>query len=218
MIGILNPYCHEIIIMKRSFFALGLLFSMASVSANTCNKSDIDHYLKSGFSHAQVVQLCGTKPATATALVMPAKDVRPLANSPYAATTNNQIFFKSAIKAHKVEIAADKLVYFNNECMEFGVEDMTGEKDSLCRDVKTTIDYQGLSVIQTQTEIPLIQKSHLIMRGNISRELLQVDNIPARHKKAFFEDFATAPKTIDIPFRKGFDPKNIARRLMAHSR
>jgi hypothetical protein len=205
-------------IMKRSLFAISLLFLIAaSASANTCSKSDIDHYLKSGFSHAQVVQLCGMKSA-ATPVVMPAKDVRPLATSPYAANTNDQIFFKSAIKAHKVEIAADKLVYFNNECMVFGLEDMTGEKDSLCRDVKTIINYAGLSIIQTQKEIPLLQKSHLIMRGTISRELLQVESIPKRHKKAFFEDFATAPKTIDIPFRKGFDPKDIAGRLMAYSR
>jgi hypothetical protein len=205
-------------IMKRSFFALGLLLSITSVSANTCNKNDIDHHLKSGFSHAQVVQLCGTKAVTVAPVVIPAKDIRPLATSPYAANTNNQIFFKSAIKAHKVEIAADKLVYFNNECMEFGLEDMTGEKDSLCRDVKTTINYAGLQVIQTQKEIPLLQKSHLIMRGIISRELLDADSIPKRHKKAFFEDFATAPKKIDIPFRKGFDPKDIAGRLMVYSR
>ena len=204
--------------MKHALFALALLLLTPSVSSNSCNKTDIDHYLKSGFSHAQVVQLCATKPAAVASAVIPAKDIRALATSPYATNTNDQIFFKSAIKAHKVEIAADKLVYFNNECMEFGLEDMTGEKDSLCRDVKTTINYAGLSIIQTQKEIPLLQKSHLVMRGTISRELLQADTIPKRHKKAFFEDFATTPQSIDIPFRKGFDPKDIAGRLMAYSR
>lgn len=205
--------------MKRSFFVLGLLLSVTSVSANNCNKNDIDHYLKSGFSHTQVVQLCGTKPAAVAPVVMPlAKDIRPLAASPYSNNTNDQIFFKSAIKAHKVEVGADKLIYLNNECMEFGLEDMMGEKESLCRDVKTTITYAGLKIIQTQKEIPLLQKSHLIVSATISRELLQKDNIPKRHKKAFFEDFATAPNTIDIPFRKGFDPKDIAARLMAYSR
>jgi hypothetical protein len=203
--------------MKLPVLALGLLFSVASVAANACSKNEVDHYLKSGFTHAQVVKLCAGKSNNNATIAAPAKDIRPLATSPYASNTNNQIFFKSAIKAHKTEISADKLVYFNNECMDFGLEDMTGEKERLCRDVKTTIHYSGLSLIQTQKEIPLIQKSHLIMKGNIKRELLQSDNIPNRHKKAFFEDFATAPESIDIPFRKGFDPKQIASRLMTYA-
>ncbi len=204
--------------MKRPVLALGLLFFIASITANACSKNEVDHYLKSGFTHAQVVKLCAGKSNNNATIAAPAKDIRPLATSAYASNTNDQIFFKSAIEAHKTEMSANKLVYFNNECMDFGLEDMTGEKERLCRDVKTTIHYTGLSLIQTQKEIPLIQKSHLIMKGNIKRELLQPDSIPNRHKKAFFEDFATAPENIDIPFRKGFDPKQIANRLMTYAR
>jgi hypothetical protein len=182
-----------------------LLLSSSSASANTCSRADVDHYLKSGFTHAQVVQLCGSaKPAPKT-----------VATQRTSVSSDEAIFFKSAIEAPSVEIGDDQMVYTRKECMKFGLPDMMGEKEELCRNVKTTINYQGLTIEAAHQGIPLIQDRELILAGSFTRELMEPESIPGRFKKDFFKYFVSTPETINVPVRKGFNPEEVGQRLIA---
>lgn len=191
--------------MKSFPLLIGLILSSSSALANNCSRDDVDHYLKSGFTHTQVVQLCGSaKPAPKT-----------VAPQSTAASSDETIFFKSSIEAPSVELGTDQLVYTRKECMKFGLPDMMGEKEELCRDVRTTINYQGLTVKAAHQGIPLIQDRELILAGNFTRELMEPENIPGRFKKDFFKDFVSTPETINMPVRKGFNPEEVGQRLLA---
>ncbi|MGV6808647.1 MAG: hypothetical protein ACWA5U_02125 [bacterium] len=198
--------------------AVGVFMVGANAALANCSRSDVDHYLKSGFSHTQIVQLCGTANNHATPVV--AAPVMAALRSPQTAPVanhnqNESVFFKSAINARQVDLFADKVVYTDKECIKFGLEDMMGEKEELCRDVQTSIHYAGLQVIRATRGIPLIQKRELVVQGTINRMLLKPDSIPAKFKQDFFDDFATQPKTINIPIRERFDPEEVAQRLLA---
>lgn len=212
-------------LLAMSVFVVG-----ANAALANCSRSDVDHYLKSGFSHTQVVQLCGAVNKGATpvvaapvvaAPVVTAPSPRPQAQTaPVVVANNNQnesVFFKSAIEARQVDLFADKVVYTDKECIKFGLEDMMGEKEELCRDVQTSIHYAGLQLVRATRGIPLIQKRELVVQGTINRVLLKPDSIPTKFKKDFFEDFATQPKMINIPIRERFDPEEVAQRLLAKS-
>lgn len=199
--------------MKTALLSTLLLTATSSAVASTCSRGDIDHYLKSGFTHQQIVALCGEKQTTPK---------RQNSSTPNAITTSQasntnseeSIYFKSAIEGSKVDVLGDKLIFVAKECMKFGLEDMTGEKEKVCRDVKTTVSYQGLELLKAQKGIFLIQDPMLLMGGTFSRELTKPESIIPRHKKEFFEDFQTNPKTINIPVRKGFDPQEVGQRLI----
>jgi hypothetical protein len=201
--------------------AMGLFVVGTNSALANCSRSDIDHYLKSGFSHTQVVQLCGAATKNAapvvSAPVVAVPNTRPQA-APMVATSPNQnesVFFKSAIEARQVDVFADKIVYTDEECIKFGLEDMMGDKEELCRDVQTTVSFAGLKVVKAHRGIPLIQERELVVQGTIKRELLKPDSIPAKFKQDFFEDFASQPSKINIPIRNRFDPEEVAQRLVA---
>jgi hypothetical protein len=191
--------------MKAFTLSIALSISSSLAFANTCSRDDIDHYLKSGFTHTQVVQLCGT----------PRPAQKPTIPQTTSTSSDETIFFKSAIEAPSVELGSDQLVYTRKECMKFGLPDMMGEKEELCRNVKTSINYQGLTIEAAHEGIPLIQDRELILAGSFTRELMEPDNIPERFKKDFFKDFVTTPKTVNVPVRKGFNPEEVGQRLIA---
>jgi len=206
--------------------AMGLFVVGTNSALANCSRSDIDHYLKNGFSHTQVVQLCGAVNKNAApvvsapvvaAPVVAVPNTRPQA-APMVATSTNQneaVFFKSAIEARQVDVFTDKIVYTDEECIKFGLEDMMGDKEELCRDVRTTVSFAGLKVVKAHRGIPLIQERELVLQGTINRELLKPDSIPAKFKQDFFEDFASQPRNINLPIRKRFDPEEVAQRLVA---
>lgn len=208
--------------MKMQLSLLGLmLFANTAFANNThfnsCSRADVDHYLKSGFTHQQVVQLCGAKPVAPAqpAAAMPAQQAPAMANAASTATQEESIFFKSAIQAKQADLLSDRLVYVRKECIKYGLEDMTGEKNEYCRDVKTSIHYGGLKLIAAHEGVPLIQDRELILEGTIERELINPDSIRAKHRKEFFEDFVTNPAQINVPVRKGFNPEEVGQRLLA---
>ena len=186
------------------------------LSAADCSKSEIDHYLQSGFSHEQVVKLCTS---VSKAIAAPVNSHAQNNASRSVVTKNNTsnneaLFFKLAIKAKKVDLQNNAMTYIAKECMKFGLEDMTGEKDELCRDVKTTIHYTGLTVINANEGVFLIAKRELMVGGNIQRELVDSKKIPARFKADFLEDFVKNPKTLNIPIRDSADPEEVGQRLL----
>ncbi|HHC74908.1 MAG TPA: hypothetical protein ENK78_07515 [Thiothrix sp.] len=206
-------------IKSSMLLAVGILIAGANAALANCSRSDVDHYLKSGFSHTQIVQLCGAvnKGAAPAPVVAaphsPIPQTAPVVGANHS--QNESVFFKSAINARQVDLFADKIVYTDKACIKFGLEDMMGEKEELCRDVQTSIHFAGLQVIRATRGIPLIQKRELVVQGTINRVLLKPDSIPAKFKQDFFDDFATQPKTINIPIRERFDPEEVAQRLLA---
>jgi hypothetical protein len=184
--------------------------------AGSCSKSDIDHYLKSGFKHDQIVKLCATSVAqpTTNTVYRPPSATGVAAPVASASTQDvNQIYFETVIEADPVTLSADSLVFERKECVTYGLLDMTQTRDKACARTRTTIGLKGLQIIRAQKEIILIKKQELIVKGAITREFIDLGKNNKYQIAEIRKQLSTQPTKLNIPTKKGIDPKQIATKL-----
>ncbi len=209
-----------------------LIAYSGSALANSCSKADIDHYLKSGFTHDQVVKLCtdtATTPSVQSSGNLyqsistpdrsaPVATATPLHNNPSANITpsrvnNDQVYFETVVEGNPVTITADKLSFDRRECAIYGDVDMTGFRDKACVDTRTTINLKGLQILRATKGVFLIKEQELLVKGNITREYLNTSGLNKYKMKAVNQQLPTQPTKLNIPIKKGIDPRVVAGKL-----
>ncbi|HHL19740.1 MAG TPA: hypothetical protein ENJ33_08390 [Thiothrix sp.] len=207
--------------------SLSICFTLTLYSNNTlagsCSKNDIDHYLKSGFTHDQVVKLCETpvaRPAVNTPYQAPVATT-PATAQPYNALAPtsqdaNQLYFETVINANPVTLSGDSLIFERKECATYGDIDMTQTRDKACVKTRTTIQLKDLQIIRAQKAILMVRKQELVVKGTITREYLDL----AKHNKykiaAIQQQLPAHPEELNIPVKKGIDPTRVVTKLKAY--
>lgn len=199
-------------------FTLSICFTLTLYANNSlaasCSKSDVDHYLKSGFSHDQVVKLCESSGVQ-----------QPAANSTYRAPVNtapraaaptqdaNHVYFETVLNADSTTFSAESLTFERKECIVYGEIDMTQTRDKACAKTRTTIGLKGLDIIRAQKEIMLIRKQELVVKGTINREFLDFGNNDKYKIAALRKQLSAQPTELNIPLKKGIDPNQVVTKL-----
>ncbi len=201
--------------------------------ANSCKISDIDYYLQRGFSHEQVVQLCSSSsvasvpPVTqqqstsahvASTLPPSIKNTnnRGVLTNPQNNINNNtaeQLYFATVLNATSAKINPTSLSYTSKECVEYGEVNITGMKDKVCADTRITIQLNGLQILRANKGVFLLREQELLVRGNIQREYLNINSFSSSKKVELRSQLPTNPSQLNLPVRKGIDPKQVATRL-----
>jgi hypothetical protein len=208
--------------------SLSICFTLTLYSNNTlagsCSKNDIDHYLKSGFTHDQVIKLCATAvakpvvnaPYQAPVAATPATTQAYSASAPAVSQDANQLYFETVINANPVILSGDSLIFQRKECAIYGDIDMTQTRDKACVNTRTTIKLKGLQIIRAQKAILMVRKQELVVKGTITREYLDL----AKHNKykiaAIQQQLPTHPEELNIPVKKGIDPTRVVIKLKAY--
>lgn len=207
----------------------GLLFLLSgSAFAVDCDRESIAYYLESGFTHEQIVRLCGSGSAPDPVAASPS---RPLANDTAAAYPSQQpaaaeqmrggvplddlIYFKSVVDADVVEITPEALISTDEDCIQYGEEDPNGFKEEACVVTRTTIRFAGLEVVKAVSGIPFVIERELLVGGTIRRELLNTSRLSKRELKAFKAEYDLNPSQVNIPTHSGVNPEEVAVRLRA---
>jgi len=194
-----------------SILAVSSLFIATDLMANTCSKGDIDYYLQRGFSHDQVLQLCGT--ATAPKQVQYSGGTYAPPNPQMTALREDQIYLETALDAKNVKITPQNLTYSGKECAEFGPPNNTDLIEEACVTSKVTIDFAGLQVIKTSSGLFLVKDAEFIVRGNIKREYLDFNRVRRQEKSEVLRLLPNNPKEVNIPVRRGIHPKEVVAKL-----
>ncbi len=143
-----------------------------------------------------------------------APPVQPVPGTPrHDVSQNDIIYFKTAIQSDQVDVTPDALTYLLKGCIKYGEPDFNGFKEEACVKTRTTIRRKGLQVIKAQKEIFLIRDHALIVAGDIKREVLDLDKLKEKKRKAFLAEYELNPAQVNIPVRSGIDPRDVAARL-----
>lgn len=221
----------------KTILILGAGFSSlvtSSLMANNCAKTDIDYYLQRGFTHDQIVSLCSTvsapmsKPSvnintipTQNSRQYQSQNTRSLPVQPQTSRSSSnadQVYFETVLKATSAKLTPASLSYISKECVEYGEADLAGLKDKICANTKVTLPFNGLHVLKATKGVFLIKKQELLVKGNIQREYLSLNSYSAKKQREIRAQLPESPRQLNLPVRKGIDPKQVAAKLNLYIR
>ena len=208
------------------FTYTNVIIRRAAHATSSCSKEDINHYLKSGFTHDQVVKLC-----TDSATTQPKSNLsQPISTPPQTAPksitsrqnqshpssmgrTEDQVYFSTVIEGNPVTLSNDKLIFERKECAVYGDVNLTGFRDKACLKTRTTITLKGLQVLRATKGILLLKEQELLVKGHITRDYINTSGLNKYKMISVNEQLPTHPKQLNIPIKKGIDPKILAGKL-----
>ncbi|MEE9325927.1 MAG: hypothetical protein V3U71_01435 [Cocleimonas sp.] len=201
--------------------AFSSLYPAEILLANSCSKADITFYLQKGFSHDQVMKLCGTTTTAAQASSVQTQRVPQAPNTNYTSITQRQsnstretqVYLEAAFKANDVMLTPPLLTYTSKECVEHGPQNNTDLNTEACIDSKITINLNGLKIIKASKGIFLIKNTELIVEGNVKREYINIDSIRRQDRNIIETMLPTNPKQINLPIKSGINPDQVAKKL-----
>jgi hypothetical protein len=204
-----------------------LLFFSAQLWAETdCSKEAIAYYLEKGFTPEQVTRMCQVS-AHSDETATPANT----ATAPAATTVDGQVadasgnkrqgslknddfvFFNRTILSDSLTVTPETLTYVGEECISYGEDDITGFQPKVCGVLKTTINRTGLVVLRAVKDLFIFRKAQLLVKGEIQREVINLDSLDSDDRKTFARILDPTPETLEIRTREDADPKEVAARL-----
>ena len=206
--------------------SVSLLLSSSCLMANSCSKADIDYYLQRGFSHEQVIRLCAdsmgsnstTQSPSATqeyggGTTIPASSSPAFNRSQNYELTADRVYFETVLNAKSANLTPTHLSYTAKECIKYGEENLGGLRDKACVNSHITVNFKGLKVIKAIKGILLIRDQEMVLQGNINREYLNYNSLSPAQQAVIRAKLPTQPNRLDLPVRKGIDPKLVAQKL-----
>jgi len=112
---------------------LGLIFGILLLNqplwAGSCNMGQIDQFLQRGFTHEQVVKLCGNPQTSEPSPSQKDPESAPTqepATQPNSGIEKDTFYLHTVIDADKVEVTPEAIIYWRDKCYAYGSEGFTG--------------------------------------------------------------------------------------------
>ena len=146
--------------------------------------------------------------------------VRSSGNSPRYTHTNSpdqttqiKTYFESAIDASNIKYDGKQLSYQLRECAQYGETAITGLQQEACVNTRINIILANLEIVTATKGVFLLKKQRLEVKGDIKRELLNINLLSKEKADHVRAQFKANPESINIPVNSSYDPKQIAKRL-----
>lgn len=226
---------------RVSFLVLSVYsaFGISLASAN-CSREDVSFYLDKGFSHEQVVKICGAQSASGktSTPAAPARvnngnlyeqigasnqpsvksaHIATLSTSsqpaPSSADVETKVFLNSVMKAEVVITPTHIILSKDNDCIPYGTEDAVGFINEACVQTRTQISRAGLKVVLARKPIPILGKPEFVVSGKIQRQILNPEVLNQKQQSGLASDYPLTPSQVDIPVRRDVDIKKLERTI-----
>ncbi|HGG60375.1 MAG TPA: hypothetical protein ENK26_10770 [Gammaproteobacteria bacterium] len=195
---------------KHSLPIIAALLAGFHLTAHAeCSREDIDYYLQRGFTHDQVVRLCGA-PARPAAEAAPTPAPR---QSPPDAELATLSWLRAALDAEDVQLDPDTLTIIQDRCFPYGEENAIGFHEEICGRMTTTLRRKGLEIVRVKDPIPLLRDAELRVKTSVTRTFEYRKKIKDKAKQQFLADYPRHSETLDIPIKSGQKPSEAARKL-----
>ncbi len=227
-----------------TFFVL--IFLPISLAQASCTRDDIDHYLKQGFNHQQVVSLCNSNSTPAkqspqlSTQAIPAKSEPtpqprhqlqqtqkpaplPIPVYQYESTrmVNNHpdaVFLATAIEAYDLEITDSALIFTRKDCFNYGQEDWNEFKNRACPHIKYTVKKNGLKIVERDNGFFGLGSTALHISGNIEAEILDLDQFKEKYHQEINAVIEENTKKLQIDVRAGMPQSKVETVLLRLSK
>ena len=198
---------------NRTALILGAMLLNQPSWSDSCDMEQIDQFLQRGFTHEQIVKLCGNpQPATPSTEKDPASTQQP--ETRFDTDIDKRVFYlQTVIDADKIEVTPDAITYWRDKCYAYGTEGFTGFRPEACVNMRTTIQRKGLKVVRAAKGIIMIRDQEMIVSGDIKQEVLNSEKLKPKALKAFAADYPSSLTKTNIPVKKGIDPMDVAETL-----
>ncbi len=198
---------------------LGVILLSQPLWAGSCNMEQIDQFLQRGFTHEQVVKLCGNPQTSEPS--PPQKNPGSSTNiptqepvtQPNSGVNKDTFYLQTVIDADKVEVTPEAIIYWRDKCYAYGTEGFTGFRPEACVNMRTTIKRKGLEVVRAAKAIIMIREQEMIVSGDIKQDILNPEKLKPKTLKSFNADYPSSLTEINIPVKKGIDPVKVAETL-----
>lgn len=216
----------------RAFCALVILFSVESHAS--CVREDVTFYLKQGFNHEQIVQLCATqnvtpqqpsyssikKPQQKTLSSQPEKlqpetspyvDKAPIYRHEASGIYGNPdaVFLATAVEAYDVEVNEEAIMFTRKDCVDYGQEDWNEFKDRACPNVKYSITRGGLKIVDRDNGFFGMGSTALYISGTIKAEILDLDQFKSKHQTVIKRIIQKNTEKLKIDVRSGMPQSKV---------
>lgn len=178
----------------------------------------IDQFLQRGFTHEQVVELCGNPQTSEPSSSQQDSEPTPTPTQEPATQPNSEIdkdtfYLQTVIDADKVEVTPEAIIYWRDKCYAYGSEGFTGFRPEACVNMRTTINRKKLKVVRAAKAIIMIRDQEMIVSGEIKQDVLNPKKLKPKTLKSFNTDYPSSLTEINIPVKKGIDPAKVAETL-----
>jgi hypothetical protein len=200
---------------NRTALILGAMLLNQPLWSGSCDMEQIDQFLQRGFTHEQVVELCGNpQPATPSNEKNTASTQQSETETQSDTDIDKSAFYlQTVIDADKIEVTPDAITYWRDKCYAYGSEGFTGFRPEACVNMRTTIQRKGLKVVRAAKGIIMIRDQEMIVSGDIKQEVLNSEKLKPKALKAFTTDYPSSLTKTNIPVKKGIDPMDVAETL-----
>ena len=200
---------------NRTALILGAMLLNQPLWSGSCDMEQIDQFLQRGFTHEQVVELCGNpQPATPSNEKNTASTQQSETETQSDTDIDKSAFYlQTVIDADKIEVTPDATTYWRDKCYAYGSEGFTGFRPEACVNMRTTIQRKGLKVVRAAKGIIMIRDQEMIVSGDIKQEVLNSEKLKPKALKAFTADYPSSLTKTNIPVKKGIDPMDVAETL-----
>jgi len=213
-------------IIALSILSMSALFTSSNALANSCSKSDIDYYLQRGFTNEQVVQLCAGPAAVQNTGQQAQTYQAPTQAQSLQAQQNNQLredqsYLSAALDADGVTMTTQSLTLLPRECIEYGTSTSKASADlieTICVNTKLNINFAGMNIGKASKGLFLVRDAKVIVKGNIQREFVGINELRRQDREAIMETLSTNPKEVNLKIRRGIDPSAVAARLKRYAK
>ena len=199
---------------------LGLIFGIILLNqplwAGSCNMEQIDQFLQRGFTHEQVVELCGNPQTAEPSSPQQDSEHTPTqepVTQPNSGIDKDTFYLQTVIDADKVEVTPEAITYWRDKCYAYGSEGFTGFRPEACVNMRTTINRKGLEIVRASKAIIMIRDQEMIVSGDIKQDVLNPKKLKPNTLKSFNADYPSSLTEINIPVKKGIDPVKVAETL-----
>ena len=200
------------------------IFPNSIALANSCSKSDIDYYLKRGFTNAQVVQLCAGPAQTSgqQTQTYQAPAVQTQQYQQQNQAREDESYFNAALNAENVVINNEIISVLSEECIKHGPDSGSQAAadliEKICVGTKININFSGMVVGKASKGFFLVKDPSVNIKGNIQRDLIGLNQLRRQDREIITEKLSKSPTSVSLKIRRGIDPSNVALRLRKYAK
>jgi hypothetical protein len=203
-----------LMILAGSIFLPGLQSDLNAA----CSRSDLEFYLKKGFSHEQITAICSSSEGDAAAETPTEPEIdstgseTPRKNSESTGdlkevtsvpAQEDTFSLTTVIKGYDVDVGPESMHYTTSDCFEYGEEDIFGFRRRACPEIRFSIYYDGMEASKSGMKYFFYGPRGIKVKGRIERQILSgLDHLGKEARKEALKELESGDETT-IPIHKG---------------